>query len=282
MKLKFGSWLLTPYLMVVLFLGLQACGGGGSPTPTTTAAVNTSLTSAARGYYDGTGLIAGGSQADINISTRDIRAIFDEKEFVIAYKLGADPILFYKGTFTEVTSTSFKADIRVYVNGIFTETATITNGVIDEGISLTGAIVGAGDYASSVGDITLAYTSDNSLTPPDYKFGVSNVWQDDPSTGTIQFSSTTKIDFSVANDAVPLDISSCLAMDFNTSDVINEQTGRIRAFTTSPLDCDDTITLDGYFTNFNSGAVDDRIFVVASNDDYSYIGILPCVIGTCF
>ena len=33
MKLKFGSWSLTPYLMVVLFLGLQACGGSSSPTP---------------------------------------------------------------------------------------------------------------------------------------------------------------------------------------------------------------------------------------------------------
>lgn len=44
MKLKFGSWSLTPYLMVVLFLGLQACGGG-TPPP---AAANPV------GYYAGT------------------------------------------------------------------------------------------------------------------------------------------------------------------------------------------------------------------------------------
>ena len=33
MKLKLGSWSHTPYLMVFLFLGLQACGGGGDTPP---------------------------------------------------------------------------------------------------------------------------------------------------------------------------------------------------------------------------------------------------------
>ena len=44
MKLNFGTWSLTPYLIVVLLVGLQACGGGGggSSTPITPANANPS------------------------------------------------------------------------------------------------------------------------------------------------------------------------------------------------------------------------------------------------
>ena len=252
--------------------------------------VNTSLASGARGFYDGSATINGGAQVDVTISLPDTKAIFDEKGFVIAFKGqddGANPIvLLYKGTFTEVSATAFKASVRVYVNGIYTTTSTISNGVIDAGVTLTGVIVGTGDYANSTGDVSLLYTADNRLTPPVYAFGTGNRWNDSTS-GDVFFNIATNFDAVFAADVVPPRLRNCDAIGIDTIDVINEQTGRIRSFTTPALSgClsagDDGQILTGYLTNYNSGVADDRLFIVASNDNYSYVGILPCLSGTCF
>lgn len=295
MKLKYGSWSLTPYLMVVLFLGLQACGGGGDPVPEK----NTSLASSARGYYSGSATINGGAQADVTIASPNTHAIFDEKNFVIAFK-GQDDnataiVLLYKGTFTEVSATTFKASVRVYVNGIYTTTSTISNGVIDAGVTLSGSVIGAivgsgsGDYASTIGDVSLSYTADNSLAPPVYAFGTTNRWQDNPPSGDVFFNTSTNFDSVFALNVIPPRLRSCDAVGTDTSNVVNEQTGRIMAFTTPALSgClsagDDGQILKGYLTNYksNGGSQDDRMLLIASHDDYAYVGILPCFSGTCF
>lgn len=289
MKLKAGSWTITPYIMIALLVGLQACGGGGSPAPVVTPTVNKSLASAARGYYDGSATINGGAMVDVTITAPDTKAVFDENGFVVAFKGNDDTpaaiVLLYKGTFTEVTATTFKASVRVYVNGVFKTVSTISNGVIDAGVTLTGAIVGTGDYANSTGDISLSYTSDNSLTPPVYAFGTANRW-DDATSGDVVFNSITNIDFLMSADDIPPQMN-CDALGFDTTNVINEQTGRIRKFTTpAVINCagmaDNGQIFSGYFTNYNGGVVDNRLFIVASNDDVAYVGILPCLAGTCF
>ena len=295
MKLKFGSWSLTPYFIAVALVGLQACGGGGGSGGSTPPPVNTSLDSSARGYYSGSATINGGAQSDVTITSPNTHAIFDEKNFVIAYKGQDDSataiVLLYKGTFTEVTTTSFKADVRVYVNGIYKMTSTISNGAIDAGVTLSGAVVGTGDYANSTGNISLTYTADNSLTPPVYTFGTANRWQDSPASGDIFFNTAINFDSVFALNVIPGRLRSCDAVGTDTTDVVNEQTGRIRAFTTPALTgClsagDNGQILKGYLTNYksNGGSQDDRILLIASHDDYAYVGILPCLsgTGTCF
>ena len=251
--------------------------------------MNTSLASAARGYYEGS-VELNVNAGNLTISTPDFKAIVDEKQFVIIFK--GSEILLYKGTFTEVTATTFKADIRVYRTGNFIATATIANGIIDAGVSLKGSITGTGayvneDYASSAMDVDLTYNNANSLVPPVYDTGAVNSWQDTATTGAVLFNSPTNVDFIIAVDNVPPALS-CNALAFDTADVVNEQTGRVRSFLTSPLSgCSSTAVqgnqLNGYFTNYNGGGTDDdRLLIVVSDDNYAYIGILPCLNGTGF
>jgi len=286
MKLYTGMRsIFSAFIIVTLALGLQACGGGGGST---TTPVNTSLASAARGYYEG-GVELNVAAGNLIVSSPNFKAIVDEKQFVIIFK--GSQILLYKGTFTEVTTTTFKADLRVYRAGNFIATATIANGTIDAGVSLKGTITGTGayvsdDYASSAIDVDLTYNNANSLTPPVY---TANSWQDAAPTGNVTFHTTTNIDFYPSVDNVPTELS-CDALDFNTTNVVNEQTGRIRTFLTSALSGCSTTTiegnqLNGYFTNYNGGGTDDdRMLIVVSDDNYAYIGILSCLNGTgaCF
>ncbi len=295
MKLIAGTRsLFTVLISMALVFGLQACsGGGGSSTPATPA-VNTSLASAARGYYDGSASIDGGTNNNVTTATTGtkVQAIFDEKGFVIAYK-GLDDsnaaiVLMYKGTFTEVSATAFKANVRVYVNGVYQMTSSISNGAIDPGVTLTGAIVGTGDYANSTGDISFSYTTDNAKTPPVYAFGTANRWRDAGPTGDLFFNTATNFDAIFAANSVPARLGSCDAIGTDTTNVINEQTGRIRAFTTPALTgclngIDDGQILNGYLTNYKGGGTDnDRMLIVVSNDDYAYVEMFSCLSGTCF
>jgi len=292
MKLFAGVRLFISALILAgLGFGLQACSGGGGGSTTTIPAANISLVSAARGYYDGSATISGGTNVDVTITSPNTKAIFDEKGFVIAFKGQDDAataiVLMYKGTFTEVTATTFKADVRVYVNGVYNMTSTISNGVIDAGVTLSGAIVGTGDYANSTGNISLTYTTDNTLTPPVYAFGIANRWRDADS-GDAFFNTATNFDAVFAVDAIPTRLRSCDAIGTDTTNVTNQQTGRIRSFTTPAVtgcvnSIDNGQILSGYLTNYNGGGTtDDRMLIVVSNNDYAYVGILPCLSGTCF
>lgn len=276
--------------MLVMLFGLQACGGGGGGgSGTTTPAVNTSLATAARGFYEGSGTIQVAA-GDLVIGSPDVKAIIDENEFNIIYK--GTQILLYKGTFTEVTATTFKATVRVYKAGNFIATATIDNGTITAGTSFKGTIKATAaytttDYANSVGDIDLAYSASNSLTPTAYILNKS--WQDSsPGTGNVTFTGATKADLVSAYNAVPAELQ-CSNTTIDTTNVVNEQTGRIRAFVTSALTSCTNSTIEGmqvhgYLTNFKVSATDDRMLVVLSDDNFAYIGILPCLngVGACF
>jgi hypothetical protein len=284
--------LLSSLILVGLVFGMQGCGGGGGGGGgSTTTPVNTSLASAARGYYDGSATIDGGTQVDVTITAPSAQAMFDEKGFVFAFK-GTDDgstaiVLLYKGTFTEVSSTSFKANVRVYVKGIYKMTSTISDGVINAGTSLSGTLVGSGDYANSVGTVSLSYSSDNSVAPPEYLFGTANRWQDADS-GDVFFNTATNFDAIFAADTVPSELRNCDAIGVDTANVVTERTGRVRSFTTPAVtgclnSANNGRILTGYLTNYTNsgGAQDDRLFIVVSDDSYSYVGILPCLNGTC-
>ena len=54
----------------------------------------------------------------------------------------------------------------------------------------------------------------------------------------------------------------------------------MRALSTCGLNGLNGAIFEGYFTNFNGGAAaDDSIFIVISNDDFSYTGVLTCDVG---
>ena len=145
------------------------------------------------------------------------------------------------------------------------------------------------DYANSVGTVSLSYSSDNSVAPPTYLFTTTNRWSDGV-TGDLYFNTSTNFDAVFATNSVPSQLASCDAIGVDTTDVVNEQTGRIRVFTTPAVTgCantarDDGRIVAGYLTNYtsNGGTQDDRLMIVVSDDNYSYVEMTSCFSGTCF
>ena len=165
MKLKFGTWSITPYLMAVILVGLQACGGGGgagddgsdgSDGSSSTLPVDANPV----GYYAGTMSTVSPSQTDITA-----KAIVDSDKFLMVHidNAGSNSLL-YKGTFTDITATTFTADVSIYHDGAVIGTATISNGTITEKSSMAGTLSGTGDYTST--SFSLTYdTTTNARAP---------------------------------------------------------------------------------------------------------------------
>ncbi|MCK4865278.1 MAG: hypothetical protein KAT06_07585 [Gammaproteobacteria bacterium] len=268
MKLKFGSWSLTPYLIVIAFIGLQSCGGGGS-TPPAAADANPV------GYYSGTLSTVSPVQNPVNANAK---AIVDSDKFLMVHidNTGSNSLL-YKGTFTDITATTFTADVRIYHNGAFLRTATISNGTITEKSSMTATLSGTGDYTST--SFSLTYdTTINARTPiisvsADQWFVPTNT-----PTGFI-FSNTaaTEITNTYENIAIVHDaLKGCGVANIALIDVASEQVGRIRTYTanytTSDL-CENFVSdfsMTAYMTTFDSvvgGTNDDRYLWITYNDN---------------
>ena len=147
MKLNMRIKSLTPYLMVVLLVGLQACGGGSS-TPAPTPDANPT------GYYDITGTATVKEIDDTtDLVVTDLQAIISNNRImIISYAKG----LVYDGTMT-IDKNSYIATVKVYKDGINPVDATIA-GTITEGSSITGTLTGTG---AGNGTFNLTYATSN-------------------------------------------------------------------------------------------------------------------------
>ena len=144
MKLKLGSWTLTPYLIVIALVGLQACGGDGSP------ATNANPT----GYYDNSGTATiddNGTDTGVATGIADLQAMINGNRFMMISDAEG---LFYDGTITSISINDFAANVSVYKHG---PDATIT-GTITEKSKITGALTGTG---AGNGSFTLQYALSN-------------------------------------------------------------------------------------------------------------------------
>ena len=144
MKLKFGKWSLTPYLMIILLIGLQACGGDSSPPP---ADANPT------GYYDT------GSHTELGFN--DLQALVNGNRLMImsnGNSVAPGSNLFYEGLMT-ITGTNFTAILTAYNNSLTPISVTATGSFI-EGSSITGVITGGG--ATVDGTFNLGFANTNS------------------------------------------------------------------------------------------------------------------------
>ncbi len=276
MKLFAGTRsLFTALILVSLVFGLQACsGGGGSSTPATPANANPI------GYYAGTLTVASPAQANLTA-----KAIVDSDKFLIVHidNSATQNTLLYKGTFTAITATTFTADVRIYRNGAFLRTATISNGTITEKSSMSGTLSGTGDYTAT--SFSLAYdTVVNARTP---LVSVSaDLWVEpfDLTAGNrsgILFSSSTQLSSALfGNAAIVLDnLKGCNVSNVNLTDISGEQTGRLKKYSMNYLgsSCTNTppdFSMTSYMTTFDSGSNDNRYLWISYNDNNFFAGEL--------
>jgi hypothetical protein len=267
MKLHTGMRSIFSIVVIVsLALGLQACGGGGGSSSTPTPADANPV-----GYYAGTLTVTSPAQANLNA-----KAIVDSDKFLMVHIDQATPdVLLYKGTFTDITPTTFTADVRIYRNGAFLRTATITNGSITEKVSMSGTLSGTGDYTAT--SFSLTYdTTINARTP--LVSANRDVWIGATLTSTgIAFNTATVISNVYENNALIHDVlKGCDVTGQSLTNVSSEQPGRIRTFTVTYVNGDGCvnyagdITLTGYITPFDSGADDNRYLWITYNDNNFY------------
>ena len=269
MKLKLGTWSLTPYLIAIALVGLQACGGGGGgevpPPPADANPV---------GYYAGTASTTSPVNTDIAI-----KAISTSTELMFAHIDNATPdTIFYKATFTDITPTTFTADVRIYRNGVFLRTATITNGSITEKSSMSGTLSGTGDYTSTSFSLTYDTTINNRAAPTPE----NNGWSDASTGGVVGFSlinQGTDIQPVFSSHAsITAELDGCGPDDSTLANITGEAaTGRIRKYDVTHTTCTSgtDISLTGYITTFDSGGgTDDRYLWFTFNDTRFFAGVL--------
>ena len=249
MKLKFGSWSLTPYLIVIALIGLQACGGGGGSTPPPADANPV-------GYYTGTYSYSSPAGQGATATDIAIKAIVTSTDLMFAHIDNATPdTIFYKATFTDITPTTFTADVSIYRNGEFKGTATITNGNITEKSSMSGTLSGTGEYTGTSFSLTYDTTINNRVAPT----LANNGWIDASTGGVVGFSLlnngadiepvfTTHASISADLEACGPDISTLTNITGESS------TGRIRKYDITHTTCasGNDISLTGYITPFDS------------------------------
>ena len=266
MKLKFGTWSLTPYFIALALIGLQACGGGGGGTPPPPPAANPV------GYYAGTASTTSPSQTDI-----EVKAISDSDKFLMVHIEHTTPnTLLYVGTFTDITDTTFTADVRIYRNGVFLRTATISNGSITERSSMSGTLSGTGEYTAT--SFSLTYdTVVNSRVTTNIVRGDTDIWLVPTATDTgFRFSnSATRATFVIQSgfSYAHTSLTGCSAPSIDLTNVSGEQEDRIQKYIanyTSGSSCDNYTTdfsMTGYITPYDNGGEDNRYLWITYNDN---------------
>ena len=276
MKLKLGSWSLTPYLLDVILVGLQACGGGGGTPPPAADPI---------GYYTGT---FNYSSPTGQAGDTAVQAIVDSDKFMMTYidgeTIAADLTkhILYVGTFTNITATTYTADVKIYANGEFSGNAVVSNGLITEGASMSGTLSGTGNYTDT--SFSLSYdTTINARVPLEPATEEANTerWLDGPTDSGIIFTAPSTITVNFFDDAamVPVALKGCDSTAVGLTNVASEQPGRIRKTTASitGTTCNPNISdflLDVYITPFDNGADDNRYLFISYNDSIFYVGIL--------
>ncbi len=261
--------LLPTFILLGLVFGMLACsGGGGGGTPTPPANANPV------GYYAGTLSVT--SPAQPNLSAK---AIVDSDKFLMVHvDLGAPDTLLYKGTFTNITVTTFTADVRIYRNGVFLRTATISNGSITEKGSLGGTLSGTDDYTATSFSLTYDTTINSRVAPT---ITTNETWVE-KTTNLAGFSfSNNGADlgdgYGVSANVIPTELENCGSGTTTLTNVTNsEVVGRVRKYAaiypTSCANITTAIPMQGYITPFDSagGSNDDRYLWIVFNDTIFY------------
>lgn len=262
MKLSTGVHSIYSTLIFIgLVLGMQACGGSSAPPPPADANPV--------GYYAGT--LSTTTPSNVDVSAK---AIVDSDKFMLVHinNAGSNTLL-YVGTFTDITVTTFTADVRIYRDGAFERTATITNGSITERSSMSGTLSGTGNYTATAFSLTYD-TTINTRTP--LVSVVTDKWLA-PTTANTGFlftqNSPTEITNAYDNIAiVPNALKGCRLSGIRPINVNNsEQVGRIRTYTANYPIADSCVnfvapfSMIAYMTPFDNAGNDNRYLWITYN-----------------
>lgn len=263
MKLKFGSWSLTPYLMVVLFLGLQACGGGSAPPPSDQNA---------SGIYTGTGTVN-------SVTTSDFRGIIYNNRFMI---FNVSENVVYDGTITNVTLSDMTATADVYDAGVRTQTgvnvtATITTESQIQSFTISGTGKGSATfdltYDSAYKSVTATKARINSEAPNEWTGNVYNLIATQTTTNLEQFDTgTPTYDFTTGSTGVNCGYEG----DFTHPTDVNVYPTIMTRVTTSDTACtvDTSASYSGLASVLTTTNTDDTLWYVVTNGVHSVVALL--------
>lgn len=250
---------------LMLTLVLAACGGGDGSSPPAGPTTPANLS----GYYEGTATIDA-------LNVTDLKVMTDNETLIIT---SVDNGLLYVATVTSITGNDFSADVRIYVNGDFAGTATVS-GTASEGSSISGAFSGSGAYTS--GTFSLTYSLVNSRAP--YENTIYTLWEEasPPITASLEFPPTDLMYVNLqATTSSALD-----ACDVNNAplvDVQTEQPGRILSFSGSYASCTDSgidgTAVQGFMTSFDGTSADNKLLFVIYDDNHAHIAVLDRILG---
>lgn len=163
---------------------LTACGGDDPAPPPAPPAIVGSI-----GYFEGSAAISVPSGTDLAIASPDFKAMLDNSRLVIVSEAND---LVYSASVTQRTVDNFTASVRIYKNGVYVRSATITG--VDNTVSKTvsGTFSGTGDYAS--GTFSLTYNSTINARAPLVFADTNNRYDAPPIASVIYFTSNTTAD----------------------------------------------------------------------------------------
>ena len=148
----------TLFVATVVFLGLQACGGGGGSDPVPVVNANPA------GYYSsGDATVKDPANAANNLIISDLQGMVNGTRFMM---MSLSNALMYDGTITSIVGNDFTADVVIYVNMAIADGVTpdpvintTIKGTITEGSKIMGTIAGTGVGS---GDFNLTFSQSNS------------------------------------------------------------------------------------------------------------------------
>ena len=240
-----------------------------------TTAIGTITNDDNGGYYTGSSAI---TSPALTINNPDLQAIFTQNEFILASHSNN---LLYSGTITSRTGNNYVGTVRIYKNGVYLRSATVT-GVHVFDSSATGILSGTGDYTNAT--FAVDYSLLNTRAPLAIAGGAE--WNDEsPATASIEFTTSIVANVRLTANASSAALGLCTMPTAALSNVNTVQTGRIRAFSGVMSICSTTltngVTARGYTTSFDQAGIDDAMLFVLFTDTDAQISILNCLNTTC-
>ena len=233
------------------------------------------------GYFEGSAAISVPSGTDLAIASPDFKAMLDNSRLVVVSEAND---LVYSASVTQRTVDNFTASVRIYKNGVYVRSATMTG--VDNTVSKTvsGTFSGTGDYAS--GTFSLTYNSTINARAPLVFADTNNRYDAPPIASVIYFTSNTTADIALASGASSDNLDSCDMTNTTLNNVNSEQPGRIRQFSGVLAGCSTNATngaaAQGYFTSFDhNGGTDNALLFVLFNDSDAQISVLDCQNDVC-
>lgn len=121
----------TYLFLLAVFVGLQACSGGGDSTPVIADANPT-------GYYIGSATVKEPADNNVDYSISDIQIMISGTRIMI---MSDSRAVLYDGTFT-VSGNDLTSTVTIYYNGDKQAATATLNATITEGSQLTGSFTG--------------------------------------------------------------------------------------------------------------------------------------------